>query len=247
MPIQLPTYVRWHSFFITPFAFGLAYVHAKNNFYFETWKVRCAKKFVGTFMVCTLRCGLCKILWGPTYLAMECGANPLGILKSRMVNRTCYLTSNSTCFRVLLACFSYCYLTYSKSFLVRAYNFSHPLTIFTTSLKWFFVPWGWQSPLVSWILFPTLTQTMTSLSPNALWSCNKTLSGLNVHPKLFDRHSHRFVRYWFNTPLTVSIWPLVCGWNAILNDNFMPTFVRWLSVPLLPVLQGDYAWKHKCY
>jgi hypothetical protein len=23
--------------------------------------------------------------------------------------------------------------------------------------------------------------------------------------------------------------------------------VRWLSVPLLPVLQGDYAWKHKCY
>ncbi len=24
-------------------------------------------------------------------------------------------------------------------------------------------------------------------------------------------------------------------------------FVRWLSVPLLPVLQGDYAWKHKCY
>jgi hypothetical protein len=23
--------------------------------------------------------------------------------------------------------------------------------------------------------------------------------------------------------------------------------VRWLPVPLLPVLQGDYAWKHKCY
>jgi hypothetical protein len=27
----------------------------------------------------------------------------------------------------------------------------------------------------------------------------------------------------------------------------LSSYVRWLSIPLLPVLQGDYAWKHKCY
>jgi hypothetical protein len=44
--------------------------------------------------------------------------------------------------RVLLACFSYHFLAYSKSFLIQVYNFSHLLTICTTSLQWSYHPMG---------------------------------------------------------------------------------------------------------
>jgi len=73
--------------------------------------------------------------------------------------------------------------TCSKSFLAWVYNFSHPLTISTISLEWSFHPMG---PLVSQLPFPTLIQTKTFLSSSALWICNKTLLGLDVHPTLFD-------------------------------------------------------------
>jgi hypothetical protein len=41
-------------------------------------------------------------------------------------------------------------------------------------------------------------------------------------------------------------------WMSTQKPNNMEAIknqyiVRWLPVPLLPVLQGDYARKHKCY
>ncbi len=45
-------------------------------------------------------------------------------------------------FHVLLACFSYHFWTYSKSFLAHAYFPPCPLTISTTSLEWSLHPMG---------------------------------------------------------------------------------------------------------
>ncbi len=113
-----------------------------NNLNFETLKVGCATKLDGNFRVYMSRCDLYKISQGPTYLAMKHGVGPLGILNPKMFNHTCCPTSNSTCFHVLLTCFSYRFWAYSKNFFGSCVFFFTPLDHLHTFLKVIFMSHG---------------------------------------------------------------------------------------------------------
>jgi len=50
------------------------------------------------------------------------------------------------------------------------------------------------------------------------------MPSLNVCPNFFDQQSHSFSSIGLTPQGTLFVWPSVCRWNIILNDNFLPTF-----------------------
>jgi hypothetical protein len=123
-----------------------------------------------------------------------------------MFSHTCCLTSNFTCLRVLLACFPYYFWACFKSFLTWTYFSSCPLTISIASLEWSLCPkWEWLNLSTFGIPFLMLIQTPKSLLPSVLWSYNRTLPSLNVHPNLSNKCSHNS---WSIDPfyLAINLW-----------------------------------------
>ncbi len=127
----------------------------RNNINFETWKVRCATQLVHNFNVYILGCGLnAKFCKAPCIWQGNVG--PIHWVFEIFGCSTTHVAQFQTPHAFVLACFSYRFWTCSKNFLVQVYNFSHSLTIFTTSLEWSFCPMGMAKSIGFLTSFPNV-------------------------------------------------------------------------------------------